>query len=71
MPPTERFIVEFYRDDEGQKPVAIFLREIDRSNPELAARVKASLRQLEDPHYHGHGHTKDLGDTPRQRIGYA
>jgi phage-related protein len=56
--------VEFYREEEGAKPVAAFLREINLSNPRLATRVKEELRQLQDRRYHGLPHTKAIVDQP-------
>jgi phage-related protein len=53
--------LEFYQDEDGDKPVAAFLREIDRSNPRLAARVRATIERLKHPSYRGRGHTTDLG----------
>jgi phage-related protein len=61
MPPSDlRFRVEFYRDETGNKPVAELLRSISRSNPVLAAAMKAELSQLEDRRYHGFPHTKSI-----------
>lgn len=65
MPSDARSIpVRFYQDEDGSKPVAEFLRGIDRSNGRLAARMKEELRQLQDRRYHGLPHTKPIGGRP-------
>jgi phage-related protein len=64
MPPDEPpFEVEFYRDPDGDKPVARWLRTIRASNPDLAERCKAALRKLTyEQAYHRPPHTKQVGD---------
>lgn len=45
--------VEFYRDDDGDKPVARSLREWDLRKPELAVRAKSELTKLQYRQYQG------------------
>jgi phage-related protein len=64
MPPELAIRVEFYRDEDGSKPVADFLREIDRSNTPLATRMKVELRRLQDRRNHGLPHTRQIVGRP-------
>lgn len=60
MPSDLPFGVEFYRDEDGTKPVAELLRTTTRSNPVPAAAMKAELWQLRDRRYHRLPHTKSI-----------
>lgn len=64
LPDDPGFRVEFYRDEVGTKPVAELLRNTMRSNPVLAAAMKAELWQLGDRRYHRLPHTKAITGWP-------
>lgn len=64
MEPNVFFRVEFFREEDGSKPVANTLRQIDRSNGLLARRIKEELRRLQDRRNHGLPHTRAIAGRP-------
>ena len=61
MSPHEvTYEVVFYVDENGTKPVAVFLRSL-ANNPNLADRIKSAIRRLEDGRWHRQPETKSLG----------
>ena len=55
------FDVVFYAEDDGTKPVAVFLRSLE-SNPDFAERIKSAIRRLKDGLWHRPPQTKALGN---------
>lgn len=55
------FEIVFFRDDDGEKPVAAFLRTLS-SNVALALNTKAAIRALQDGLLHREPFTKALGE---------
>jgi phage-related protein len=60
-PNDVRFEVELFRDVDGQKPVATFLRSLS-SNVTLALNTKAAIKALQDGLLHREPFTKALGE---------
>lgn len=58
------FRVEFFREEDGSKPVAELLRRIDQSNGLLARRMKDELRRLQDRRNHRLPHTRMITGRP-------